>query len=1734
MRSNWLATTAVLLAAGLARAQDPPALGKELLVPSTVEGDQRRPAAAADGFGSLLLAWDSTLQDISSVRARMFDVFGYPVDEDFAVEAADDPQSHPAAARAAAGRFVVVWQSYATDKDGWGIRGRAFDPNIRLQGEAFPVNTTVQGDQTRPAVAMHPSDASFIVAWQSGPRDSSGGDIYVRRFGAGGEGPGTEILIHSSYPDGDQAAPAVAMDERGRAVVVWHGQGLDNEGLGIAARLFDASGEPAGSVIPVNTTEAGDQITADVAMDGNGAFVVVWESLDASLPSRGIASSGIRAQLFDAGGKAFGSELTVLDGPAAAPLNPRVAFDRSGRFTVAWQDAGADGTEIFARRYHVADEKFGPVFPVNTTRELDQALPAIAADADGTLTIAWESGRKGQDSSDGSGSGVLAQRFSDWLLFGDPPAEPAAIPEPPAGSALRVSLPVSESGTVAELRVKLHVAHPSPSDLRIWLEHEASGNSVELFARPQCSGNRIYATFADEGALPADLCQDPASPVLGYVQPAGKLEALAGASVSGTWTLNLADEVTDKSAGSLLRWGLAIRDGGQPAATPTPTRTSTATPTPTRTPTATPTPTRTSTATPTPTRTPTLTSTPTRTATPTRTPTATLTPTPPGIPDAPIGAASSGANDVRALLAEAHDLWVGTDTGLLHWDLQPAEPVSTLYTPVDSGVPSLHVTSLARGPEGDLWVATLAGVTRFDGTAWTVYTAADTVSDRGAGLASDAVLAAAADTGGLWFGFEGALSRFDGTAWSAWALPAAFAGELVVDLAADGTGGVWLAAGAAALHFDGQAFLAYGPKQGLPAGVSSVAADPQGRVWFGTEADGVFVLDGESIVLASDGLPYLSVADLHVTPDGRMLCAPANPGGDGRSHAGEAAPVFFDETQQAWAPVPGFPATQARLTRVAAGTREDVWVGSHEQGVIGLVGSTLGRGGQVFRLDAGPTPACSDPSALVTDGTGALWVGCSQSGLSRFAAGTWVSFNSKISPGIQSDAITSAAFEAPGTLWFGTLGAGALKLQGGAFSVLDAAGGLPSNDVLSVAVDAARNKWFGTDKGAVRLAGSLLTHFTMAADGLIDDRVETIAIDPGGDVWFGTPSGVSRYDGSSFVNFPAGSSRGVPGSPPLPGNIAEMRVAPDGAVWAVSSTGGAARFHDGVWQVLGESDGLPEGPVEAVAFGTDGAAWLGTGGGLLKWDGGVVQRIGVAEGLPQGAIRRILPDASVDGRLWLATDTAGVVTIYTSKNAPVSLSVPPQAAFSCASVDLGWSRYGGEGFAGYRVLRTESSTVPSGGGTARGAAALLLLLAGAAAAAGRRRRRGVLAGAVLLGLLVPHASGWLSAHRAAEWDELTTLQARRDRTFRDLSAQDGKTYLYRVDVLLTGGRGSLQSNLVEVRPRGRTPAAPIVEFVSATSSSVHVRWPAPQAAGACSATELVLQRIDGSFVQPLGAFPAAAGQHTDNTASAGKRYRYRLLARNAAGASPPAEMEITTAAVASQAGGCAPRAPAELRGRPLGKDAVRLQWFEPPAARACGQTGFALYRLEGSVRRLVTTVGAGETVARDLRRRPATTYTYVVTSLGPAVESAPSASVAVRTPPESIRVFVPGDLASVRTGFQMTAGTAFRVSAVRGEVRFNTIQDFGSLVGPAGFDRLSYLSQWPDDAAVPDPRDGIDEGHAGLLAIIGGAAVFVGPEATLLPNATGELRLGVNDATLTQPPHLSNTGGFLVDVSPVP
>jgi Ca2+-binding RTX toxin-like protein len=317
-------------------------------------------------------------------------------------------QENPDISTGSLGNFAITWQSQRQDGDGYGIYARAYNTAGNPVSSEFQVNTTTTNDQINPAVALSLNN-TFVVTWTSDQSNNgSGEDIYGQRFNSNGSPLGSEFRVNRSTLQ-DQNNADVAIDANGNFIVVYESgyqdnrvNGQDQNGTGIVAQRFNSAGALVGPEFLVNTTTRNDQTTPVVAINDQDDFVVAWVS-----NGQDGSGLGVFGQRYNGAGQPVGIEFQVNQDTDGNQLNPSVAIDSNGNFVVAWQgDNGEDedGYGIYAQRYSSTGNPIGSQILVNSTTDGDQVNPSVSVDASGDFTVVWSSN---QDDA----FGIYGQRF---------------------------------------------------------------------------------------------------------------------------------------------------------------------------------------------------------------------------------------------------------------------------------------------------------------------------------------------------------------------------------------------------------------------------------------------------------------------------------------------------------------------------------------------------------------------------------------------------------------------------------------------------------------------------------------------------------------------------------------------------------------------------------------------------------------------------------------------------------------------------------------------------------------------------------------------------------------------------------------------------------------------------------------------------------------------------------------------------------------------------------------------------------------------------------------------------------------------------------------------------------------------------------------------------------------------------------------------------------------------------
>lgn len=294
-------------------------VGNEFRVNTVTQNRQMWQDVAVDASGRFVVAWKCAVGQngvADQIKARRFDASGNPLGEELL--ASSYPESYKSTASvgvAPDGRFVVVWDS-GSDQDGdaCGIFGQRFDAQAQPVGTEMQLNAMTAGYQSMPNVAMD-ADGSFLVAWESFSGQPDG--WWVRRFGPDGTAQGDEIIVGGLPEMGallESPTVAVAIGNGGEGRVVYGYATSDPvvpppTGLiDVVVRRIDATGQLVGNPIQANSpvTIDGEYMApqADIAATPDGRVVVVWREF--GFPMDVFSFAAVYGQRYDTNGNPIG------------------------------------------------------------------------------------------------------------------------------------------------------------------------------------------------------------------------------------------------------------------------------------------------------------------------------------------------------------------------------------------------------------------------------------------------------------------------------------------------------------------------------------------------------------------------------------------------------------------------------------------------------------------------------------------------------------------------------------------------------------------------------------------------------------------------------------------------------------------------------------------------------------------------------------------------------------------------------------------------------------------------------------------------------------------------------------------------------------------------------------------------------------------------------------------------------------------------------------------------------------------------------------------------------------------------------------------------------------------------------------------------------------------------------------------------------------------------------------
>lgn len=231
-------------------------------------------------------------------------------------------------------------------------------------------------------------------------------------------------------------------------------------------------------------------------------------------------------------------------------------------------------------------------------------------------------------------------------------------------------------------------------------------------------------------------------------------------------------------------------------------------------------------------------------------------------------------------------------------------------------------------------------------------------------------------------------------------------------------------------------------------------------------------------------------------------------------------------------------------------------------------------------------------------------------------------------------AVTSIAEAGDGAIWFGTRGAGVLRLGRADSARVTELAGLPTQNVTAVLPLGPDYVLVGTEAGLLLRQGRR-THVFGRAQGLPSDTIRAlVASHRGRGVWIATPGGLVRWDGANIRTFT--TREGLPSN-----DILALAEDPFGDIWLGTAAGACTIVSSAQFEVRPvETTGTHR--VTSVYIDASGRLWFGCEGR------GVVH-------LAATGVLEVTPDDGLAGRRVVFITEDSTSTMYFGTNAGVSV-----------------------------------------------------------------------------------------------------------------------------------------------------------------------------------------------------------------------------------------------------------------------------------------------------------------------------------------------------------------------------------------------------------------------------------------------------------------------------------------------
>ncbi len=545
------------------------------------------------------------------------------------------------------------------------------------------------------------------------------------------------------------------------------------------------------------------------------------------------------------------------------------------------------------------------------------------------------------------------------------------------------------------------------------------------------------------------------------------------------------------------------------------------------------------------------------------------------------------------------------------------------------------------------------------------------------GLIQSSVLSIYQDAeGNIWLGTQGGLSKYNGQTFRTYDTRHGLADNHIASILQDRLKRYWFGhryKGLTVMYNNNISVIGLTDHR-----VNVIKEDKKGNIWFGTYGDGLFVLPANSearldnfVHLQADSIEFPdNIYDIAFADNQEVLLG---------TESGLLLITYDNQTKKT---------VIINNKNIPAGNFEDVFSlafdNKNNLWCLNKEGIYKINKKDIRSLKKSETYYFHNNSHInflnniVVDKDNIIW-GTSTSGLFSLTNGKYKFFSVKT--GIPAEELNNITIDRENNLWIGSMNNGVYKYSGDKFTIIDKQTGLINNMVLSITRDLSGDMWIATQDGLCRyngkdfkvyttkdglpinqvdvvftdskgyiwlgfFGGGLIQmdtktgkmRFFTKKDGLITTSVISVAEDKNGDIWFGTLGiGVSKYSypkkGKKETIETFTTDDGL-----CSNNLWTIQSDKNGNIWFGSDNLGISKYDGKRFTTFNEKDGLTDLSDGAICYDRDNNIWIASiGSGIFKFDGNKFTNYSVREGLSSDNPFSIISDD--DGFIWVGTNT---------------------------------------------------------------------------------------------------------------------------------------------------------------------------------------------------------------------------------------------------------------------------------------------------------------------------------------------------------------------------------------------------------------------------------------------------------------------------------------------------------------